>query len=90
MKYTLITRMKMTADILAKYDPMHLISAGAPVDEYESEAISIIQNLTAEGRPSHADIYYWCEEVFEELFAPASIGNIDWEPIVKEIFEVFQ
>lgn len=93
MKYTLIQRMQKTNDVLVKYDPIGLISAGAPIDEYESEAVMIVQNLVSDWRIdslSIKDIIFWCQDVFEDQFSPGIAGNVNWEPIAKEILEICQ
>ena len=79
--------MKMTADILAKYDPMGLISAGAPQDEYEHEAVNIV--LAILPIPIEGDIVLHCRGVFRTCFAGVMNEKFDWTPVAKEILKVF-
>lgn len=93
MKYSLIDRMKLVSMILIKHDPMSLISASAPADEYESEAVRIVQGIATDWRidsPSIENVEAWCQDVFEDQFSPDLIKHINWKPIVDEIFKVFQ
>lgn len=90
MKNSLITRMKMVSDILAKHDPMHLIATGAPVDEYDNEAVLIVQKLQEEGKINETDAAYWCGEIFNEQFGHEIAYTIIWDDISREIFEACQ
>jgi len=89
MKNSLITRIKMVNDVLVKHDPMGLISAGAPLDEYEYEAVEIVRGLKSWSGASQEGIHQWCKHIFEEQFSAETTKSIAWEPIVKDIFEVF-
>jgi hypothetical protein len=81
--------MKMVADILAKYDPMHLISAGAPIDEYEHEAARIVISVLP--NPYLVDINIHCRGIFREAFNPNLMDpDYDWTPVAKEILQVHQ
>lgn len=89
MKHSLITRMMMVSDILAKYDPMNLISAGAPINEYEHEAAKIVISILP--NPYLVDINIHCRGIFREAFNPDLMDeDYDWDPVAKEILQVHQ
>jgi len=85
--------MKMVDDILVRHDPMGLIKAGAPADEYEWEAVKIVQNLISDWRidkVSLTDVEYWCHDVFETQFNTRLVKTIVWRDIAREILEVYE
>ena len=98
MKHTLIQRMKLVSDILAKHDPMKLISSGAPLDEYEYEAVELVRLLSLSKEMLEFDPTYLqrytpvstCRSLFRESFDGVMNEAYNWEPVVKEILEVLK
>ena len=85
----------MVSDLLMRYDPEGLIALGAPSDEYEYEAVMIVQKLRGECPPGrnptaddilnfYADI---CRGVFEAAFSTPH-AEFDWKPVAKEVIEI--
>jgi len=98
MKYSLLVRMKLVSYILAKHDPMHLISEGAPDEEYEHEAARIVLELSEQSERFWycdrtqilGDIITHCQGIFRTSFSETISETYDWTPIAEEIMAVCQ
>lgn len=83
---TLIERMHKTSDLLIKYDPEGLIKIGAPKDEYEHEAVEIIQGLTRKHLEDVRSVALLCRHIFKKSFGEAFSGqNYDWLPLATDV-----
>lgn len=75
---------KKLADILANFDPVGLISQGAPRDEYKPEADEILSSFSRE-KPENT-----CAEIkriFVEMFDTKIVGSYDFGPLASRIEE---
>lgn len=80
LKNSLITRMTLVADFLRQLDPEGLHRMGAPRDEYEHEAVMIVQRIDAVRRGSrlksplqHDTVRAICHGVFVEMFGNVTV-----------------
>lgn len=81
MKYAVLKR------IINKYDPIHLLSLGAPEDEYDPEIKSILKRLNNE--QNQGEIERIITEEFNYWFGEDIIkGNeLAFKKIAREIFK---
>ena len=86
-----VTDMTTTADVtelLARHDPMGLTSAGAPADEYEPEAGTIVPRLAEAG--SVDDVVDIVHAEFQTWFDGAAGPRDRYVPVATELWEAVQ
>lgn len=76
--------------ILARHDPVYLVSTGAPEDEYEPEVGSILPRLRE--ATSVADVQRVLAEEFDRWFGAetAKITREDFLPVAEEIWAAWR
>src|SRR3990172_5581712 len=83
-KHTLIQRIQAVSNILVKHDPAGLIKIGAPLDEYEGEAVQIGVKLKCNmDVAAIADLCCW---VFTDMMGEI---KIDWTSVAEEILALY-
>lgn len=73
-------------DIIIRYDPMDLIKAGAPVDEYDMEVGKILPRLKE--CLDVDDVNSVMIEIFRDCFNETNFPYMS--NIAREVFEVYQ
>ena len=71
-------------EIINKYDPINLVSGGAPEDEYDGEVIKIIKLLPENKEKLRNDIY----KIFINSFNQETAGDRQvYDSIAGEVFQ---
>lgn len=73
--------------VVNEYDPMHLIAAGMPTDEYGAEVVLIIEAISESGDAE--TLATRLRGVFEKMFGgPLNVQFRDWNEMADELWDV--
>lgn len=89
-----IARYQAVSEILSKHDPMDLCTIGSPKDEYEHEAIELVNHLSGSEIAASQAIWHLTNSLYGifVLSFDRSIIPQDpkvWENIAKDLYPCF-